>query len=60
MSIEIRNVAKQFCDFQALRDINLHIDSGELIALLGPSGCGKSTLLRAISGLEDITSGELR
>ncbi len=40
MSIEIRNVSKQFGDFQALRDINLHIDSGELIALLGPSGCG--------------------
>ncbi len=59
MSIEIRNVAKQFGDFQALRDINLHIDSGELIALLGPSGCGKTTLLRIIAGLESADQGAI-
>ena len=34
MSIEIRNVNKRFGDFQALRDVNLHIASGELLALL--------------------------
>ena len=36
------------------------IDDGEFVVFVGPSGCGKSTLLRMISGLEDITSGELR
>src|SRR5574343_1254763 len=59
MSIEIRNIHKQFGDFQALRDVSLHIDSGELIALLGPSGCGKTTLLRIIAGLETPDSGSI-
>ncbi|MCZ2496701.1 sulfate ABC transporter ATP-binding protein [Xylophilus sp. Kf1] len=59
MSIEIRNVDKQFGDFQALRDVSLDIRSGELIALLGPSGCGKTTLLRIIAGLESADNGSI-
>ena len=59
MSIEIRNVSKQFGDFQALRNINLDIESGELVALLGPSGCGKTTLLRIIAGLETADAGSI-
>ena len=59
MSIEIRNINKQFGTFQALKNVNLDIHSGELLALLGPSGCGKTTLLRIIAGLETADAGSI-
>jgi multiple sugar transport system ATP-binding protein len=46
-------------EIHALRDINLQISSGELLAVLGPSGSGKTTLLRLIAGLETLTDGEI-
>ena len=59
MSIEIRNIHKQFGSFTALGDVSLDIESGELVALLGPSGCGKTTLLRIIAGLETPDAGSI-
>lgn len=52
MSIEISDLSKTFGRFSILKNINLKIATGELVALLGPSGCGKTTLLRIVSGLE--------
>jgi NitT/TauT family transport system ATP-binding protein len=46
-------------DIQALRDIDLTINSGEFLSIVGPSGCGKSTLLRCVAGLETMTSGSV-
>lgn len=43
----------------ALRGVNLKIKEGEMIAVMGPSGCGKTTLLNCMSGLDDLTGGEV-
>ena len=52
MSIEVKNVSRVYGTFAALKDINLSVGKGELVALLGPSGSGKTTLLRIIAGLD--------
>jgi len=59
MTLEIKNVSKQFDSFVALDDINLLVGEHEFVCLLGPSGCGKTTLLRIIAGLLDMGGGQL-
>jgi putative ABC transport system ATP-binding protein len=61
--LELQHVSKTYgegtSEVHALRDINLSVDSGALIAVMGPSGSGKSTLLTIAGSLEDATSGEV-
>ena len=57
--VSIRGITKRFGKVEALKNISIDIQQGEIFALLGPSGCGKSTLLRVISGFEAPSEGEL-
>ncbi len=59
MSIEIRNVSKQFGEVTAVNRVNFSVSDGELVGLLGPSGGGKTTVLRMIAGLEMPTEGDI-
>jgi NitT/TauT family transport system ATP-binding protein len=45
---------------EAVRDLTLHLDAGELVCVVGPSGCGKTTLLKCVAGLLTPTAGEVR
>ena len=58
--IEIRGLKKAFAATPVLRGVDLHVDDGEVLALIGRSGCGKTTLLRCINFLEDYDEGEIR
>jgi multiple sugar transport system ATP-binding protein len=55
------SVSKVYPDgTQAVHDLDLDIQDGELMVLVGPSGCGKTTALRMLAGLEEISDGEIR
>ncbi|SFU78864.1 amino acid ABC transporter ATP-binding protein [Butyrivibrio sp. M55] len=58
--IEISHVDKHYGDHHVLKDINLTVNKGEVVAIIGPSGSGKSTLSRTINRLESIDSGEIK
>ncbi|GED30582.1 MULTISPECIES: amino acid ABC transporter ATP-binding protein [Brevibacillus] len=57
--ISFHQVNKHYGSFHVLKNIDLHINQGEVVVVIGPSGSGKSTMVRCINRLETITSGEL-
>jgi putative ABC transport system ATP-binding protein len=61
--IEMRNVVKVYStaagEFEALKNINMQVGTGEFLGIVGKSGAGKSTLLNMLTGVDDLTSGEV-
>ena len=55
--IKLTNIFVKFGEFEALKDINVHVKEGQFFTFLGPSGCGKTTTLRTITGFIEPTSG---
>ncbi|AGB26469.1 ABC-type spermidine/putrescine transport system, ATPase component [Mycobacterium sp. JS623] len=57
VAVELDDLTRVYGTVKALDGLTLHIEPGELVALLGPSGCGKTTALRILAGLDEATSG---
>ena len=62
--VEMREVHKSYLQrggnqLEIFEDINISVKPGEFLTIVGPSGCGKSTLLKLISGLTELTAGEV-
>ncbi|MCX8642799.1 MULTISPECIES: amino acid ABC transporter ATP-binding protein [unclassified Gilliamella] len=58
--ISVSHLSKRFADNEVLKDINLQVKQGEVVAIIGPSGSGKSTLLRCLNLLEKPNTGTIR
>ena len=58
-NIEIENLSQTKDNKKILDNINLSIPINKVVCLVGPSGCGKTSLLRAISGLDNFSSGRI-
>lgn len=57
--IKVNNLKKKFGKLEVLKNIDMEVNKGEIVAILGPSGSGKSTFLRCLNLLETPTSGEV-
>ena len=59
MVLKVQNLSKSFKGKKVLKDINIQLDKGEVLAVLGQSGAGKTTLIRCINGLEQCDKGTI-
>ena len=59
MSIELKNLNKNYDNFKAVKNLDFKIETGSISGLLGPNGCGKTTTIGMILGLIKPTSGEI-
>lgn len=57
--IEMNHIGKSFGNLEVLKDVSLHLESGEVVSIIGPSGSGKSTFLRCLCELEKIDKGDI-
>jgi len=57
--VEVQELRRAFGEVEALRGIDVSLETGEFLSLLGPSGCGKTTALRLIAGFDRPTSGRV-
>lgn len=60
ITIEARNLVKEFGDFRAVDNVNLSIKQGEIYGFLGPNGAGKTTTIRMLTGTLKPTNGEIK
>jgi branched-chain amino acid transport system ATP-binding protein len=58
--IEIDDVSAGYAGVPVVRDLNLHVDEGEVVALLGPNGAGKTTTLLSVSGIVKVVRGSIK
>ena len=57
--LQLKNIYKNFGNVKVLRDVNIKINKGEVVALIGDNGAGKSTLIKVITGVHRPTSGQV-
>ena len=57
--LRFENITKRFGGTTALRDVSLHLEAGEILALLGENGAGKSTLIKALAGIHKPDAGRI-